>query len=59
MLLPDGIVSAWKWLRSKFTRTRRFTSRESFARGGYAALANESFTDAELLDDVEAGEEDI
>jgi hypothetical protein len=59
VLLPDAIVSSWKWLRAKLTRTKRFTSRESFARGGYASLANESFTDAELLDDVEAGEEDI
>jgi len=59
VLLPDAIVSGWKWVRAKFARTKRFTSRESFARGGYAALANESFTDAELLDDVEAGEEDI
>jgi hypothetical protein len=59
VLLPDVIVSAWKWIRGKFARQRRFTSRESFARGGYASLANESFTDAELLDDVEAGEEDL
>ena len=59
VLLPDVIVSGWKWLRVKFARQRRFTSRQSFARDGYASLANESFTDAELLDDVEAGEEDL
>jgi hypothetical protein len=59
ILLPDGIISCWQWIRSKFTRQKRFTSRQSFARGGYDALANDSFTDAELLDDVEAGEEDL
>ena len=59
ILLPDAIVSGYKWLRQKLSRQRRFTSRQSFSRGGYAALANESFTDAELLDDVEASEEDI
>jgi len=59
VLLPDAIVTGWKWIRAKLTRQKRFTSRQSFARGGYAALANESFTDAELLDDVEAGEEDL
>jgi hypothetical protein len=58
-LLPDVIVSAWKWVRGKLARQRRYTSRQSFARDGYAALANESFSDAELLDDVEAGEEDL
>jgi hypothetical protein len=59
VLLPDVIVSGWKWIRAKLARQRRFTSRQSFARDGYASLANESFTDAELLDDVEAGEEDL
>jgi len=59
VLLPDAIVSGWKWIRAKLARQRRFTSRQSFARDGYASLANESFTDAELLDDVEAGEEDL
>ena len=59
VLLPDVIVSGWKWLRGKFARQRRFTSRQSFARDGYASLANESFSDAELLDDVEASEEDL
>jgi len=59
ILLPDAIVSGWKWLRGKLRRQKRFTTRQSFQRGGYAALANESFSDAELLDDVEAGEEDL
>jgi hypothetical protein len=59
VLLPHAIVSGWSWLRTKFTRQKRFTSRQSFARNGYASLANESFSDAELLDDVEAGEEDL
>ena len=59
VLLPDVIVSGWKWLRGKLARQRRFTTRQSFARDGYASLANESFSDAELLDDVEAGEEDL
>jgi hypothetical protein len=59
ILLPDAIISGWKWLRGKLSRQKRFTTRRSFQRGGYAALANESFTDAELLDDVEAGEEDL
>jgi Sortilin, neurotensin receptor 3, C-terminal len=60
ILLPDAIVSGWKWLGAKFARQKRFTTRRSLQRGGaYTALGNESFTDAELLDDVEAGEEDL
>lgn len=59
VLLPDVLISGWKWLRAKLVRQRRYTTRQSFARGGYASLANDSFTDAELLEDVDAGEEDL
>jgi Sortilin, neurotensin receptor 3, C-terminal len=59
ILLPDALLSGWKWVRARFARQRRFTSRQSFARDGYSTLATESFSDAELLDDVEAGEEDL
>jgi hypothetical protein len=59
VLLPDVLISGWKWVRAKLARQRRYTTRQSFARGGYASLANDSFTDAELLEDVDAGEEDL